>query len=424
MRILIVDDEMVSRVKLETVMESIGVCESVDGGNAAVERYREVFGEEKGFDLVMLDIDMPDMQGEEVLRKIREIENYGPLRAAVVMVTAQSDQEHVLACLKSGCDEYIAKPFDAKIIKDKLVQLEVLSADDLSPEVPPEDDVKKSDEIFQEICEAVRSGMFKLPVQPLIGKEFRDLMTNNADLDEMAKLLRQDMTLTARLIQLANSALYRGYGTVQTIEQAIGRLGVSETEQMVTALSNHQLFDTEQKKYKAALSKLWQHSLASAYAAELLATTLGLDLGLDPFSAGLFHDIGILALLNIIAQMERRGRYDEAVDEAALQDTVSTYHAMFGAKLLEKWGFGDDYISATLSHNNLYTAESLTKELLVVHLANLVSKSLGYTSVGSAIDIDLMNSQSAGELHLSDEQIDAVTNGVKERMSNAAGVLT
>ena len=424
MRILIVDDEMVSRVKLETVMESIGDCESVGGGNDAVERYRQAFVEEKRFDLVMLDIDMPDMQGEEVLRKIREVENYGPHRAAVVMVTAQSDQEHVLACLKSGCDEYVVKPFDDKTIKDKLAHLGLLSADDLSPGPQPEDGVRKTDEIFQEICDAVRSGMFKLPVQPLIGVEFRELVRNSAELDEMAALLRQDMTLTARLIQLANSALYCGYGTIQTIEQAIGRLGLSETEQMVTALSNHQLFNTDQRKYKVALNHLWRHSLASAYAAEVLAATLSMDLALDPFSAGLFHDFGMLALLNIIAQMERRGRYDEAVDEAALRKTVSTYHAMFGAKLLEKWGFSVDYISATLSHGNLYTAESLTKELLVVHFANLVAKSLGYTSDGGVIDVDLMNSQSADALKLSEEQIDTVTNGVKERMSNAAGVLT
>jgi HD-like signal output (HDOD) protein len=410
---------MVSRTKLETLMTPMGKCKTADCGATAIDLYEQSFAADKGYDLVMLDIDMPDMQGEEVLRKIRSIENYGPHRAAVVMVTAQSDQEHVLICLKSGCDEYIAKPFKLEIITEKLISLGLLE----DPDPPEEGIVHTADSIFLEISKALRLGLFKLPVQPQIGIKFRDLVANNADVDQMAKLLQQDMIITARLIQMANSALYRGYGVVQTIERAIGRLGLAETEHLVIALSNQQMFDTDHPKYKTALQNLWQHSLASAYAADLLAGTLDKQLSIDPFCAGLFHDIGAMVLLKIIAQMEARGRYDYDVDAVALAETVASYHAIFGAKVLEMWGYDADYTRTTLSHNKLYTAESLTDELLIVHFSNLAAKSLGYTSDGLPGEIELTDAQSAKELQLGAPLIERLQTQVRERMEQSSTLI-
>lgn len=418
MRILIVDDELVSRTKLETLMTPLGECITADCGAAAIDLYAKSFTFGNRYDLVMLDIDMPDMQGEEVLKKIRRIENFGPHRAAVIMVTAQSDQEHVLLCLKSGCDEYIAKPFDSDILHEKLISLGLIEDEDSHS--PSKDVVHTADSIFLEISKALRSGLFKLPVQPQIGIQFRDLVANNAEVDQMAKLLKQDMIVTARLIQMANSALFRGYSAVQNIESAIGRLGLVETEHMVVALSNQQMFETKHPKYKGALQNLWQHSLASAYAADILTSTLVKQLPIDPFCAGLFHDIGAMILLKIIAQMEARGRYDYEVDAAALTETVNSHHAIFGTKVLEMWGFDIGYSRTTLSHNNLYTAELLTEELLIVHFSNLVAKSLGYTSDGLPAEIELTDSQSAKELQLEEALIMTLQKQVGERMAQSA----
>lgn len=423
MRILIVDDEMVSRTKMETILASMGSCQSADCGSAAIDLYQQSFDDESWYDLVMLDIDMPDMQGGEVLKQLRKIENFGAHRASVVMVTAKSDQNHVLTCLKSGCDAYIAKPFNAEIINEKLIELGFLNEDATASQGHPTGSVKMADKIFLEISDALRSGKLNLPVLPQVGIQFRDLIKNNAGLDQMATLFKQDIAISVSLIRAANSSSHSNNGSVQTLEQAIDRLGRSKTAQMVMGLCNGPSLDAENPKYWDVFKNIWQHSLASAHAAEFLSKSLSLELVIDPFCAGLFHDIGALALLNLIAQMETRGRYDNELDAAALSETIISNHAMFGAKLLEIWGFDVEYTRTTLSHNRLYTAESMTDALLVVHFANLVAKSLGYTADGQIVEIDLIQSESGRALKIEAPQIAVLASEVNEQMAPTANLV-
>ena len=423
MQILIVDDEMVSRTKLEAIMSSRGQCQTATCGNQALDLYERSLTDGNGFDLVMLDIGMPDLQGDQVLKRLRKMENNGPHRAAVVMVTARSDQANVLTCLNNGCDAYITKPFNAKAIDEKLARLGLVDDHFQFAALTPESCGSKADAIFQGILIAIRTGKFKLPALPQICTQFRELTDNNADVHEMTRLLNQDMVLAAKLVEVANSTLYPGFDTVQTIEQAIGRLGLTQTGHMVLALSSCQLFKTDNSKFIDLRQSLWQHSLASAYAAEILARSLARDLSVDPFCAGLLHDIGTLALLHCIEQMETRNLETDAIDDETLSGTIESYHAMFGAKLLEMWNFDGEYSRITLSHNSLHTAESLTCELLVVHFGNLVSKSIGYAADGRPFNADLVKVQSAKALKLDTEQIDFLEHNVLERMAQSADLM-
>lgn len=423
MQILIVDDEMVSRTKLEAIMSSIGQCQTATCGRQALDLYERALTDGNGFDLVMLDINMPDLQGDQVLQRLRKMETNGPHRAAVVMVTAKSDQTNVLTCLNSGCDAYIAKPFNAKAIDEKLAHLGLVDDSIQCASSTAEISGSKAGAIFREIQISIRTGKFKLPALPPICTRFRELIGNNADVREMAQLLKQDAVLVAKLVEVVNSALYPGFDTVQTIEQAIGRLGPTQTEQIVMALSYRQLFKTDNREYIDVRKSLWRHSLASAYAAEILARSLARELSVDPFCAGLLHDIGVLALLHTFAQMQEHDSDTDAIDDEILSDTIESYHAMFGAKLLETWNFDGEYSRIALSHNSLHTAQSLTDELLVVHFGNLVAKTIGYTADGQPFNTDLAKMQSSEALKLKTEQIDFLERKVSERMAQSAGLM-
>ncbi len=420
MRILVVDDELVSRTKLDTLMRSFGQCEAAENGSQALDLFQHALDHGRSFDLVMLDINMPDMQGTEVLQRIRFLEKKadpsGGCDTGVIMVTAQSDQEHVMTCIQNGCDDYITKPFNIKIIKEKLIKLGFIGNQDNVRARPSRTDRPTAETLFKDISSALRNGELRLPALPRIGVQFRKLVRANADLDEMAELLKKDVVMVSKLIRVANSALYRGYGKVQTVEQAIGRIGLSEAEQLVTAITNQQLFLNDQSKYRALLQTLWEHSVACAYGAEILCHSLARKPAVDLYTAGLFHDVGALALINIIAAMEKNGHYDQGIDNDALQETIEAYHAMFGAKLLENWEFENDYVHVALYHNNLDTADSQTDELLIVHFANQVAKSLGYTALGGPPTVDLIDAPSAAKLKLTGPQIATLQHKVKACM--------
>jgi two-component system, chemotaxis family, chemotaxis protein CheY len=127
MRVLVVDDELVSRKKMELIMRTFGECVAVDNGEAALKAFGDAIAKGEPFDLITLDVSMPDMDGTEVLYEIRKIEKKRKIPRGswlkVIMVTAQSDKETVTLCIQVGCDSYITKPFDRAIIAKKLVEL-------------------------------------------------------------------------------------------------------------------------------------------------------------------------------------------------------------------------------------------------------------------------------------------------------------
>lgn len=127
MKILVVDDNAVAREMLQDIMNSFGECEVAESGGAAITTFKKARDDMAPFDLIILDISMPDMDGVEVLLKIRNIENiqkYTKLKLAkVMMVTASADKETVVRCIEAGCDSYVVKPFKKEDIINKLQTL-------------------------------------------------------------------------------------------------------------------------------------------------------------------------------------------------------------------------------------------------------------------------------------------------------------
>jgi two-component system chemotaxis response regulator CheY len=127
MKILVVDDEVASRTKLQTIMETIGECVAVKSGQVAMAAFKEA--QEKGapFDLVTLDIDMPEMDGTETLYNIREIEKEMNVpeqkQAKILMVTSHSGKDTVITSIQAGCNDYLVKPFKKEVITEKLMKL-------------------------------------------------------------------------------------------------------------------------------------------------------------------------------------------------------------------------------------------------------------------------------------------------------------
>ena len=129
MKILVVDDEVVSRTKMKLIMNHFGLCIAVDNGLTAINSFKNALGYKKPFDIVTLDISMPDMDGMEVLARLRQMEVGAGVKrenqSIILMVTGDSDHSTVVESIELGCDDYISKPFKKSIIVEKLERLGV-----------------------------------------------------------------------------------------------------------------------------------------------------------------------------------------------------------------------------------------------------------------------------------------------------------
>ena len=117
MRILIVEDDFGSRRFLQMLLQDYARCDVVVDGNEAVEAFRMAWEENDPYQLVLLDIMMPNMDGQTALKEIRGVEEQIGVRegdaAKVIMTTALEDPKNVVeAYYQGGADSYLVKPID------------------------------------------------------------------------------------------------------------------------------------------------------------------------------------------------------------------------------------------------------------------------------------------------------------------------
>lgn len=127
-KILIVDDEIVSIGKLKLLLKKYGQCDTASNGKDALSMFSKALLDGNPYSLVTLDINIPDMKGSEILKEIRriELENNNVKEGenvSVLMVSALNDQESVMESIKSGCTNYLTKPFDREKLEKALMKV-------------------------------------------------------------------------------------------------------------------------------------------------------------------------------------------------------------------------------------------------------------------------------------------------------------
>ncbi|MBF0153155.1 MAG: response regulator [Magnetococcales bacterium] len=131
MKIMIADDEANNRILLEHILSPYGKCDSVVNGLEAVESFEMALTDGKPYDLVCLDIMMPEMDGHRALIKIRKLESEmrtDGRETVIFMVSALDTEEHMLkAFFIGGCTDYLVKPVTRNKVAEKLRQHHLLT---------------------------------------------------------------------------------------------------------------------------------------------------------------------------------------------------------------------------------------------------------------------------------------------------------
>ncbi|VAW72007.1 hypothetical protein MNBD_GAMMA12-3008 [hydrothermal vent metagenome] len=182
------------------------------------------------------------------------------------------------------------------------------------------------------------AGKLKVPSLPEVAFRIREaIQDENKSAFQIAKIIQLDPVLATRLIQVANSPLYRGNKEIEECHSAISRLGMKTSRTLVTSFAIQQVYGAKHPKVRKALKLNWRHSSQVAAISYVLGRVTP---GIQPDRAllgGLVHDIGVLPVL----------RYSEDYPEV-LNDSVS-FAAMLrkvapglGRLVLKAWGMKED----------------------------------------------------------------------------------
>ena len=396
-------------------------------------------------DLILLDHNFTENSGIDFL-----MSTMGKSYIPVLMLTPPDDPQCAIESIRAGAYNYIVKAGDFYQVlnisikeaiekfnthtqmkqtiitqKDRIDELEkrlslfVKGDIQVSPqEAAP---LKEKESIIQNVVARFKSGEINLPSLPQTNIKFRELINKGANLQEVANLLKQDAGISSKLISVSNTAYYRGVNENNTLDQAVSRLGLGVTKKYVDVISNRAFYTTNNKKYVKVMEKLWEHSLSCAYASQIVSQILKRRNENEAFTMGLLHDIGKLVLLQVVAELEAGGKFNEGINQEKLYQTLDSFHGNFGAVLLKRWEFPQGYIQISKYHNNLEGADSISKDLFVVHFSNLLVKSMGYTQ-SQQTEINLEEAESMSILRLNSSMISEVKDKLKALMEGTSHI--
>ncbi|HYH03134.1 MAG TPA: response regulator [Bacillota bacterium] len=118
MRILIAEDDMASRKFLYKFLSAYGDCDLTVDGVEAIDAYTMAWDDNRPYDLICLDIMMPNMDGYKALETIRALEKekgvVGEQRVKIIMTTALNEPQNVFEAFDAGCEAYAAKPINTE----------------------------------------------------------------------------------------------------------------------------------------------------------------------------------------------------------------------------------------------------------------------------------------------------------------------
>ncbi|BAN69318.1 HDOD domain-containing protein [endosymbiont of unidentified scaly snail isolate Monju] len=189
----------------------------------------------------------------------------------------------------------------------------------------------------EQIREDIAANRIQLSTLPEVALRVREAVENeDSNAATIAEIVTQDPALTTRLLQVANSALYRGARSIDNIQMAVTRMGLKLVRNLVISLAMKQMFQATSDALDHAFRRIWNDSVEAAAIARVLATNVR---GLEPeqaMLAGLIHNIGALPVLT---KLDLELGFD--TDRTLVERLLNEIAPALGRDMLREWQFAD-----------------------------------------------------------------------------------
>ena len=233
-----------------------------------------------------------------------------------------------------------------------------------------------------------------LRIQEEIAKEEPDLRL-------IEKLIVSDQSLTAKVLSVSNSSFYKGLQQVETVRNAIVRLGINEVSNIVMLVTHEHSFRSKDSFVHGMMRKLWQHSVGCAMGSNWLAKQCGLHaLAHEAFFGGLLHDVGMLFILTVIDDLKHSNKLKNQPSNALLVEAMDTLHTKHGHTLMAHWNLPQKYSQIARDHHQ----EEFDPNNLLLALVRLADKACCKLGIGLEEDSSLVlaATEEAKVLHISE----------------------
>jgi HD-like signal output (HDOD) protein len=189
------------------------------------------------------------------------------------------------------------------------------------------------------------------PAVATFGRLRELLQDPEAELDEIIKLIRLDPALTFHVVRLSNSVIFGIREPTECLNVAVGRVGLGELLRLVALAATQHVCQRDLRMYRLSASRLWENSVATAAAAELLAERAGREAGLT-YAAGLLRTLGRVILDGAATREVYPGEAEWPCVADWEKKTFGITALEVTTEMLAHWRFPGDMIAAIRGHAN------------------------------------------------------------------------
>lgn len=190
-------------------------------------------------------------------------------------------------------------------------------------------------EFFKNFSRAYRENHLRLPTLPEVAIRLREAIQKDIGLAEAAAIIQFDPSIVTKLIQIANSPLYATNTPIRNCLDAVSRLGLEATKNLVIGISLKQLFHSRDSELQTSMRALWRNSLYVSSLGFVLAEASGSVNPDDALLAGLICDIGVIPLLHFAEENADRPDFHE------LEAAIPYLRGPVGTLVLHTLGFAE-----------------------------------------------------------------------------------
>ncbi|MBS8239423.1 HDOD domain-containing protein [Marinobacter lipolyticus] len=216
--------------------------------------------------------------------------------------------------------------------------------------------------IKNDLISAIDNDKLVLPTLPEVALQVRDIAeSEDSAIMDLVKVISNDTALSARIIRVCNSPLFRGSRAIENLNMAVSRLGMAYTSNLAMGLAMEQMFQATSDMIDKRLRATWQTSTEVAGVCHVLAqhyTRLKPD---QATLAGLVHLIGVLPILRYVEDQ------DIQISSIMLDNVIDELHPRLGAEILKKWDFPKELQNVPLEYT------SFQREVPAADFADLVT---------------------------------------------------
>lgn len=356
-RILFVDDEPKVLDGLQRMLRSMRNEWDIDTASSGEEALVKM--ERAAFDVLVSDMRMPGMDGAQLLTEV--MQRYP--HVIRIILSGQSDQETILRSV-GPTHMYLSKPCDAALLKSTVQRVLALRG------------ILENEELRRLI-----SRLKTLPSLPVAYTEIiAELNKSEPSLERIGTIVARDVAMTAKIMQMVNSAFFGFYSHVSSPMQAVRILGTDKIRSLVLSAHIFSQFANLQVE-RFGIEALWNHSLRVGLTAKAITLQAGGDalLAEESFMAGLLHDAGRLVLVaNLTGDYETMLADLKTSPQALEQAECSRFgasHAEIGAYLFGLWGLANPLLEAIAFHHRPNRAGNPHfSPLTAVHAADAIDQ--------------------------------------------------